>query len=122
MPFTEVLTALQQKTIDGQENPVSMIYGGKLYEVQPYLTMPGHVRGPHVFLMNKKVFDSFSDADQKTILAAAKESLAFERSLNRWGKCTTCRRPEKGGSQGDGADSRVVQGISGRSRPRVCAV
>jgi TRAP-type transport system periplasmic protein len=83
MPFSEVFTALQQKTIDGQENPLAAITGAKFYEVQKYLTLTGHVWGPHVFLMNKKLWDSFSADDQKVIAAAAKESALFERALNR---------------------------------------
>ena len=39
MAFAEVYSALQQKVIDGQENPVAVIYSSKLYEVQKYLTL-----------------------------------------------------------------------------------
>jgi TRAP-type transport system periplasmic protein len=83
MPFTEVFTALQQGTIDGQENPIPTIYGSKFYEVQKYVTLSGHVWGPHVFLMNKKLWDSFSAADKKIIIDAAKESVKFQRAMNR---------------------------------------
>lgn len=83
MPFSEVFTAMQQKTIDGQENPIPTIYLSKFYEVQKYVTLSGHVYGPHIFLINKKLFDSFSKSDQKTIVDAAQESAVFQRNLNR---------------------------------------
>jgi TRAP-type C4-dicarboxylate transport system substrate-binding protein len=83
MPFSEVFTAMQQKTIDGQENPIPTIYLSKFYEVQKYVTLTGHVYGPHILLINKKLFDSFPASDQKIILEAAQESAKFQRALNR---------------------------------------
>src|SRR5439155_1013934 len=62
MAFTEVFTALQQGTVDGQENPLSVIEAAKLDQVQKYLTLTGHVYSPAVFLMNKARWDSLSDA------------------------------------------------------------
>jgi len=83
MPFSEVFTAMQQKTIDGQENPIPTIYLSKYYEVQKYLTLSGHVYGPHLLLINKKLFDSFPAEDQKVILEAAQESAKYQRDINR---------------------------------------
>jgi tripartite ATP-independent transporter DctP family solute receptor len=83
MPFSEVFTALQQKTIDGQENPIPTIWLSKFYEVQKYVSMTGHVYGPHILLINKKLFESFPAGDQKIILEAARESAVYQRALNR---------------------------------------
>ena len=83
MPFSEVFTALQQKTIDGQENPIPTIWLSKFYEVQNYISLTGHVYGPHILLINKKLYDSFPAEDQKIIAAAAQESAVYQRSLNR---------------------------------------
>ncbi len=83
MPFSEVFTAMQQKTIDGQENPIPTIYLSKFYEVQKYATLTGHLYGPHLLLINKKLFDSFPPEDQKAIREAAQESARFQRALNR---------------------------------------
>ena len=83
MPFSEVFTAMQQKTIDGQENPIPTIYLSKFYEVQGYTTLTGHVYGPHILLMNKKLFDSFSEKEQKILIESAQESALYQRALNR---------------------------------------
>ena len=83
MPFSEVFTAMQQKTIDGQENPIPTIYLSKFNEVQKFVTLTGHVYGPHILLINKKMFDSFPAEDQKIMLAAAQESAIFQRATNR---------------------------------------
>jgi len=83
MPFSEVFTAMQQKTIDGQENPIPTIWLSKFYEVQKYITLTGHVYGPQIMLINKKLWDSFPAADRKVIAEAAQESAVYQRALNR---------------------------------------
>lgn len=83
MPFSEVFTAMQQKTIDGQENPIPTIYLSKYNEVQKYVSLTGHIYGPHLILINKKLFESFPEADRKIIKETAQESARYERQLNR---------------------------------------
>jgi tripartite ATP-independent transporter DctP family solute receptor len=79
MAFSEVFTALQQGTVDGQENPLSVITSAKFDQVQKYLTMTGHVYSPCVFLMNKEAFDKLSAADKTAFLEAAKEGVKANR-------------------------------------------
>jgi tripartite ATP-independent transporter DctP family solute receptor len=80
MAFTEVFTALQQGTVDGQENPLSVITSAKLDQVQKYLSLTGHVYSPAVFLMNKAQWDKLSDADKQAFLDAAKEGVKANRA------------------------------------------
>ena len=80
MAFSEVFTALQQGTVDGQENPLSVIEAAKLDQVQKYLTLTGHVYSPAVFLMNKARWDSLSAADKQAFLEAAKEGVKANRA------------------------------------------
>lgn len=54
MPFSELFTALETRTVDGQENPITTIQSSKFYEVQPYLTITRHVYTPWVVLASKK--------------------------------------------------------------------
>jgi tripartite ATP-independent transporter DctP family solute receptor len=79
MAFSEVFTALQQGTVDGQENPLSVITSAKFDQVQKYLTLTGHVYSPCVFLMNKESFDKLSVADKTAFLEAAKEGVKANR-------------------------------------------
>jgi tripartite ATP-independent transporter DctP family solute receptor len=79
MAFTEVFTALQQGTVDGQENPLSVITAAKLDQVQKYLSLTGHVYSPAVFLMNKAQWDKLSDADRQAFLDAAREGVKANR-------------------------------------------
>ena len=80
MAFTEVFTALQQGTVDGQENPLSVIEAAKLDQVQKYLTLTGHVYSPALFLMNKAAYDKLSPADKQAFLDAAKEGVKANRA------------------------------------------
>jgi TRAP-type C4-dicarboxylate transport system substrate-binding protein len=80
MAFTEVFTALQQGTVDGQENPLSVITAAKLDQVQKNLTLTGHVYSPAVFLMNKAQWDKLSPADRQAFLEAAKEAVKANRA------------------------------------------
>ena len=80
MAFTEVFTALQQGTVDGQENPLSVIVSAKFDQVQKYLTLTGHVYSPCVLLMNKDAYDKLSAADKKNFTDAAKEAAKANRA------------------------------------------
>ncbi len=61
MAWPEVATALQQGTIDGQENPMSVIVSAKLWQLQKYLSLTSHVYGPALVLMSPSVYDGLSD-------------------------------------------------------------
>lgn len=80
MAFPEVFTALQQGTVDGQENPLSVIMAAKFDQVQKHLSLTGHVYSPAIFLMNKASFDKLSAADQQHFLDAAKEAVKANRA------------------------------------------
>lgn len=80
MAFTELFTALQQGTVDGQENPLSVISAAKFDQVQKYLTLTGHVYSPALILMSKSAWDKLSAEDKQIFLAAAKEGVKANRA------------------------------------------
>ncbi|MDK2926769.1 MAG: TRAP-type transport system periplasmic protein [Bacillota bacterium] len=82
MAWTEALTALQQGTIDGQENPVNVIYAFKLYETQKHLALTRHTYAPATIMMSQQVWSSFPADVQQVLVAAAKEAAAYERRWN----------------------------------------
>jgi tripartite ATP-independent transporter DctP family solute receptor len=83
MAWSEVYTALQQKTIDGQENPIAIIYHQKIAEVQKYLALTGHFYSPTPLLMSEKVFHGLPKDVQKIIADTAIECATYERNLLR---------------------------------------
>ncbi|WP_025135328.1 TRAP transporter substrate-binding protein [Achromobacter sp. DH1f] len=83
MPFSELFTALETRTVDGQENPITTIQSSKFYEVQPYLTITRHVYTPWVVLASKKWWDKLSPDEQRLVRQAAEASRDFERQDSR---------------------------------------
>ena len=79
MPFGDLFTALQQKTVDGQENPLVIIDTSKFDEVQDHVALTGHFYSPAVFMMNKEFFAGLSPEAQNIITESEKEARAWER-------------------------------------------
>jgi len=83
MAFSELFSALETNTVDGQENPFNTILSSKFYEVQKYLTVTNHVYSPWIVLVSKKWWDGLSKDEQKVLADAAKVSRDFERKDTR---------------------------------------
>ena len=83
MSSSELYTALEQGTVDGEENPVANFYSYQFQEVQKYITMSNHIYSPFLFDMSKKIWDTY-DADTQAILTeAAKAFGEEEKKINR---------------------------------------
>ena len=80
MAFGEVYTALQQKTIDAQENPFILINGMKFYEVNKTIVETRHLFSPHMLIINKALYDGMSDEDRAIIDEAAAKATEFQRA------------------------------------------
>lgn len=79
MAFPELFGALQQGTVDGQENPIPVILASKFSQVQKHLSLTGHVYSPALLLMSPKVWNKLSDADKKVFVEAAKKAAVAQR-------------------------------------------
>ena len=83
MSFSELYTALETKTVDGQENPYSVILSNKFYEVQKYVSGTNHVYGTNIILVSKKFWDRLSPVEQKILQDAAIEARDYQRQVSR---------------------------------------
>jgi tripartite ATP-independent transporter DctP family solute receptor len=83
MPFPELYTALETKTVDGQENPFASIETSKFYEVQKYASTTRHVYNPLVVIFSKKIWDQLSNDERKILADAANEAKVYERKVSR---------------------------------------
>lgn len=83
MAFGEVFTALETKTIDGQENPFVTINTSKFYEVQKYLSVTRHAYTPFLVLYSKKMWDTLSKDEQAALREAAIEGQKVQRATIR---------------------------------------
>jgi tripartite ATP-independent transporter DctP family solute receptor len=81
MAWPEVIGALQQGTIDGQENPLSVITSAKLSEVQKYLTLSGHVYSPAMLLVSKQLWEGMTPEDQEAFRKGATEAVVAMRGF-----------------------------------------
>ena len=99
LAFPELYAALEQKAIDGQENPISVINANKFFEVQKYVTLTNHQYNPQSVLMSKKFWDSLNPAEQKIITEAAAESTVYQRQQARLQDVTALDAVKKGGMQ-----------------------
>jgi tripartite ATP-independent transporter DctP family solute receptor len=83
MAFPEVYGALEQKAIDGQENPISVIAANKFWEVQKFVALTNHQYNPQSVVMSKKFWDSLSAAEKKIIQDAAADATKIQREQSR---------------------------------------
>ena len=79
MAWPEVFGALQQGTVDGQENPIPVILSAKFSQVQKYLSLTGHVYSPSLLITSVAFMNKLSDADKKVFQEAAKKASAAQR-------------------------------------------
>ena len=83
MAWGEIFSALQQGTVDGQENPLAIILTAKVYEVQKYVSMIDLFYSPCVLMINEDVYNNFTD-DQKAVFdKAAEEAKDAERQISQ---------------------------------------
>ena len=83
MPFPELYGALENGTVDGQENPAASILTAKLNEVQKYLTLTNHTYNPQIVMISGKFWDKLSGDERKILQEAAAEARDYERSVSR---------------------------------------
>ncbi len=82
MAFGELYTALEQKTVDAQENPLAVIHSSRFFEVQKYLAMTGHFYSPAVLLISEMTWKKLSSEHQKIVADAASKARDYERDLS----------------------------------------
>jgi TRAP-type transport system periplasmic protein len=83
MPFPEVYGGLEQKAIDGQENPIAVIAANKFWEVQKYVALTNHQYNPQSVIFSKKIWDTLSPAERKIIDDSSDEATKYQREQSR---------------------------------------
>ena len=80
MAFSELVPALQQGTVDGQENPIPVILNNNLNQVQRFLTLTGHVYSPALLLCNPAFVNRLNAADRAALVQAGRDAAAANRA------------------------------------------
>jgi TRAP-type transport system periplasmic protein len=99
LPFPELYAALEQRAVDGQENPVATINGAKLFEVQKHIALTNHQYNPQSVVISKKFWDTLSAEEKKILQDAASESAKFQREQARSSVASTLENLKKNGMQ-----------------------
>jgi tripartite ATP-independent transporter DctP family solute receptor len=79
--FSELYTALQQGTVDAEENPIGVIVTSKLYEVQKYTSLTGHIYTTAPFIISKSYFEKLPEDIRKVIIDVAEETKPYQREV-----------------------------------------
>lgn len=83
MAFGELYTALENKTVDGEENPYSVILSNKFYEVQKYVSATSHTFTQNIIIVSRKFWDRLSPEEQKMFRDTYAETLQYQREQTR---------------------------------------
>lgn len=82
MAVGELYTALSQGVMDGQENPLSVIYANKYYEVQKYLSLSGHIYSPITIMCSEEWYQSLPEDLQKLLVDTVNEFQSVAREAS----------------------------------------
>ena len=107
MAFTELFTGLQQGTVQGQENPLSIIETSKFYEVQKYLSMSRHIYNTSTFFINPAFYDSLTDEEKAIVDEEAKIGRDYMRKMNDEFEAGAIERLKEHGMQINEVDSKA---------------
>ena len=83
--WTETYTALQQNTVEGQENPLPAIDAASVQEVQPYCSMWDAIYDCLFFCINQEIYDSLTPEQQAVVDECGQKAVQYERYINRSG-------------------------------------
>jgi TRAP-type transport system periplasmic protein len=108
MAFPEVFGALQQGTVDGQENPIPVILSSKFSQVQKHLSLTGHVYSPALLITSPRLMNKLSEADKKVFYEAAKKAAVAQRKKVNDDEASGIAQLEKEGMT-------VVQKVDGQA-------
>jgi TRAP-type transport system periplasmic protein len=97
--FNELSMALKQGVVDGQENPIAVIYSNKLYETQKYLTMTGHNYNTMVHVISKKSWDKLSAEQKKIVKEESVKAGKFMKKTLRDAEASQIESLKKNGMQ-----------------------
>lgn len=99
LAWAQLPTALATHVVDGEENPIGVIYNNKLYHEQKYLTLDRHVYATDFIVISNKVFEKLSPADQNLVQQAAIVAGTMGRAIQEFDSAQDLPKLEKAGMQ-----------------------
>jgi tripartite ATP-independent transporter DctP family solute receptor len=105
VPFGEVYTALQQRTVDGQENPIPTIYARKFYEVQGVVAMTRHMLQNNMIVINRDSLSRIKPEHREIVFAEAARASAMNTYLQQKREASMLEEIRKSGR------SKIIEDI-----------
>lgn len=119
LSFTELYTAMETRTVDGQENPLAAIETSKFYEVQKYLSLTGHFYDPLVAIFSKRTWDKLNETERELVRSASLEAQAYERKVSREMAVSSREALAKHGMQINEVAPAEIERMREQARPTV---
>lgn len=119
LPFTEVNTALETGTVDGQENPAALILASRFNEVQKYLSLTRHNYNPQIVLISKTFWDTLNPAEQQLLGEVAQEVRLEQRRISREADIKAIAELRSSGMQVNDLPPAEIARIQAKIRPVV---
>lgn len=120
--FNELQMALKQGVVDGQENPIAVIYSNKIYETQKYLTMTGHNYNTMVHVISKKTWDKLTPEQQKIVREESKKAGDWMRKSLREAEASQIKELQKLGMQVTYPDKAKFKALMKPAYDRMAAI
>jgi TRAP-type transport system periplasmic protein len=117
LAFPEVYAALEQRAIDGQENPFTVILANKFHEVQKYLAVTNHQYNPQAVVISKKLWDRLGAEEKKIFQDAAAEAARFQRRVSREQAGIALDKLKKAGMQVSELSAAELQKFRAKVKP-----
>ncbi|WP_119309045.1 DctP family TRAP transporter solute-binding subunit [Cohaesibacter haloalkalitolerans] len=117
--WTELPNALSTGVVDGQENPVGVIYNNGLHKLQKYMTLDGHVYGADFILISDEFYQSLSPAEQQVVTKAAKVAGTMGRAIQQWGTAEGVNKVQQEGMQVYSPTAEEIAAFAAKAQPAV---
>jgi len=117
--WTELPNALSTGVVDGQENPVGVIYNNGLHKLQKFMTLDGHVYAADFILINEDTFQSLEPAEQAVVSKAARIAGTMGRAIQQWNTAEGVTKVQAEGMQVYSPTAEEIQAFADKAQPAV---
>ncbi|WP_319411716.1 DctP family TRAP transporter solute-binding subunit [uncultured Cohaesibacter sp.] len=117
--WTELPNALSLGVVDGQENPVGVIYNNGLHKLQKYMTLDGHVYGADFILVSDEFYQSLTPAEQQVVTKAAQVAGTMGRAIQQWGTAEGVKKVQEEGMQVYSPTAEEIAAFAAKAQPAV---
>lgn len=117
--WTELPNALSTGVVDGQENPVGVIYNNSLHKLQKFMTLDGHVYAADFIVISDEFYQSLTPAEQQVVAKAARVAGTMGRAIQQWGTAEGVKKVQAEGMQVYSPTADEIAAFAAKAQPAV---